>query len=151
MDLETQYDKLLRYCIMKTKDRYLAEELVQETFLRFWNSHSYRDTGKELAYLYTIARNLCIDAYRRPVIEDIEAHAELTDRRYEPEQSLDAMSIEAAMERLPDDLREIVLLRYTNELSVTDIGKILQCSRFSVHRRLKQAVKLLREHLEEGE
>ncbi len=60
MDLQVQYEKLLRYCYMKTKDRCIAEDIVQETFLRFWQSKSYRDTGKELAYLYTIAKNLCI-------------------------------------------------------------------------------------------
>ena len=60
MDLQEQYSRLLRYCFMRTKDRYLAEVITQETFLRFWQSHSYRDTGREMAYLYTIARNLCI-------------------------------------------------------------------------------------------
>jgi len=60
MDLQEQYSRLLRYCFMRTKDRYLAEDITQETFLRFWQSHSYRDTGREMAYLYTIARNLCI-------------------------------------------------------------------------------------------
>ena len=61
MDLKEQYEKLLKYCYMKMKDRNLAEDIVQETFLRFWQSKSYRDTGKEMAYLYTIARNLCMD------------------------------------------------------------------------------------------
>ena len=60
MDLQEQYSRLLRYCFVKTKDRYLAEDIVQESYLRFWQSHSYRDTGREMAYLYTIARNLCI-------------------------------------------------------------------------------------------
>ncbi len=55
MDLKEQYDRLLRYCYMKTKDRSLAEDIVQETFLKFWQSHSYENTGKEMAYLYTIA------------------------------------------------------------------------------------------------
>ena len=52
MDLKEQYEKLLKYCYMKMKDRNLAEDIVQETFLRFWQSKSYRDTGKEMAYLY---------------------------------------------------------------------------------------------------
>ena len=65
MDLKEQYDKLLRYCYMKTKDRFTAEDIVQETFLKFWQSCSYKDTGKETAYLYTIARNLCMNEFRR--------------------------------------------------------------------------------------
>ena len=50
MDLKEQYEKLLRYCYMKTNDRFLAEDIVQETYLKFWQSHQYEDTGKELAY-----------------------------------------------------------------------------------------------------
>ena len=59
MDLKEQYDKLLKYCYMKTKDRFISEDIVQETFLRFWQSRKYEDTGKEMAYLYTIAREHC--------------------------------------------------------------------------------------------
>ncbi len=65
MDLEQQYDKLLKYCYAKTKNRELAEDIVQETFLRFWQVKSYRNMGKEMAYLITIARNLCLDAFKR--------------------------------------------------------------------------------------
>ena len=72
MDLKVQYDRLLRYCYMKTKDKYIAEDIVQEIFLRFWQSHSYEDTGKEMAYLYTIARNLCMDEFRREKPLDID-------------------------------------------------------------------------------
>ena len=64
---------------MKTKDRYIAEDIVQETFLRFWQSHYYEDTGKEMAYLYTIARNLCMDEFRREKSLDIDAYSELQD------------------------------------------------------------------------
>ena len=64
MDIEQQYDKVYRYCYFKVQDKYLAEDITQETFLRFFNS-DYKARGKELAYLYTIARNLCIDEYRR--------------------------------------------------------------------------------------
>ena len=148
MDLQVQYEKLLRYCIMLTRDRMLAEDLVQETFLRFWQSRSYRDTGKELAYLYVIARNLCMDEFRRHPTEDLDACSELAgDHRQEPEAQLDRLTLEAALDRLPPELREMVVLRYTNELSVTDIAQIVGLSRFAVHRRLKEGLALLKEML----
>ena len=50
---------------MKTRDKYIAEDITQETFLKFLNNHSYEEMGKQMAYLYTIARNLCIDYYRK--------------------------------------------------------------------------------------
>ena len=65
MDLEEQYTKLLQYCYARVKDRDLAEDLVQESFLRFWQAKSYQSMGKEMAYLYTIARNLCLDEHKR--------------------------------------------------------------------------------------
>lgn len=151
MDLQEQYDKLLRYCYMKVHDRFLAEDIVQETFLRFWQSHSYRDTGKELAYLYTIARNLCMDEFRKNTTEDIDDHPELAAANIqEPESRLKTIVIEDALEKLPDDLREIVVLRFVNEMTVTDIGKVMGLSRFAVHRRLKEGLDLLRQKIGEG-
>ena len=118
MDLKEQYDKLLRYCYMKTKDRYLAEDIVQETFLKFWESHSYENTGKEMAYLYTIARNRCVDEFRKRkdlAIDDYPNLAEEIEERVEV--SKEDIDIDGALESLPDDLREIVVLRYLNEMS----------------------------------
>ena len=65
LDLSDQYDKIYRYCFFRLRDPDLAEDLTQETFLRFYRQISYEEEGKALAYLYTIARNLCLDAVRR--------------------------------------------------------------------------------------
>ncbi|MBO5976386.1 MAG: RNA polymerase sigma factor, partial [Oscillospiraceae bacterium] len=61
MDIEKQYDKIYRYCYFKLCDKQLAQDITQEAFLRFFRQGSSFDNGKELAYLYTIAKNLCID------------------------------------------------------------------------------------------
>lgn len=148
MDLQEQYEKLLRYCTMLIGDRTDAEDIVQETYLKFWQSHTYRDTNKELAYLYVIARNLCMDRFRRPKTEDIDDYAELqADKQYEPESRIEHMAIEDAMDKLPEELREPVMLRYTNDMQVTDIAKITGMSRFAVHRRLKEGLRMLKEIL----
>lgn len=149
MDLKEQYEKLLRYCCMKTKDRDLAEDIVQETFFKFWQSRSYQDTGKELAYLYVIARNLCMDAFRRQTAEDIDEHGELpAGAKSEPENAIEKIALDAALEQLPQEVREIIVLRYTNEMKVTDIAKITGMSRFAVHRKLKEGLALLKRALE---
>ena len=148
MDLQEQYSRLLRYCFMKTKDRFLAEDIVQETFLRFWQSHSYRDTGREMAYLYTIARNLCMDEFRKPVIVSFEECPEqAADSRYEPEEAMIQEAVREAMDKLPADLKEIIVLRYVSELSAAEIGKVVGISRFAVHRRLKEGLALLKKKL----
>ena len=154
MDLKVQYDRLLRYCYMKTKDRFLAEDIVQESFLRFWQKRAYQDTEKEMAILYTIARNLCIDEFRRAApqcIESIEDHTELAAcKEAEPESHLDRVAVEAALEELPEDLRELVVMRYVCEMSAADIGRIMKMSRFSVNRRLKEGLGRLKTILEGG-
>ena len=147
MDLKEQYDKLLRYCYMKTKDGFAAEDIVQETFLKFWQSHSYEDTGREMAYLYTIARNLCADEFRRKKPDNIDDYPDLKDCGGGPESVIEGIAIEAALDKLPDELREIVVMRYISDLSAADIGKIVGISRFSVNRRLKEGLALLKKIL----
>lgn len=146
MDLKEQYDKLLRYCYAKTKDRYLAEDIVQESFLLFWQSKTYKDTGKEMAYLYTIARNLCVDEYKKPSHVDIDdCLIALND---DIEKQIEQCQLEEAMDQLDDEMREIVILRYANGLKVSDIAQILGLSRFAVTRRQKMALSILKDYME---
>lgn len=149
MDLKVQYEKLLRYCYMKTKDRYTAEDIVQETFVRFWQSHTYEETGKEMAYLYTIARNLCMDEFRKNKCLDIDDYSEvLTSNEAQMDNIVESIAITQALEKLPEELREIIILKYINDISCADIGKIMNLSRFSVNRRLKDGLKLLKIYME---
>lgn len=149
MDLQEQYEKLLRYCYMLTKDRTLAEDIVQDAYIRFWRSHSYKDLGKEQAYLYVIARNLCMDEFRKQRTCGIDCIGDMpADRKFEPESRVDSIALEDALEQLPSDLRDLVVLRYVSEVSVVDISKIVGMSRFAVHRRLKEGLRLLRNELE---
>ena len=148
MDLKEQYDKLLRYCYAKTKDRFAAEDIVQETFLRFWQSRSYKETGKELAYLYTIARNLCIDEFRKPQHVNIEICADAISEYSEIDDHLMQTELNSALDHLPEDQREIIILRFANELAVSDIAEIMKISRFSVRRRIKSGLAALKDMME---
>ena len=122
---------------------------MQETFLKFWQSHTYEDTGKEMAYLYTIARNLCMDEFRRKKALDIDDYAELSAcKNLQPDSIIESIAITSALEKLPEELREIVCLRYISDISCADIGKIMKLSRFSVYRRLKEGLKLLKYDME---
>ena len=155
MDIEQQYDKLLRYCYMKLRDRTLAEDITQETFIRFFESKDYHSIGKEMAYLYTIARNLCIDSFRKQkdeLIEDLPAKIqEMPESRDKVESIVDRVSIEQALDRLTADEREAVVLRFSGELSVEDIAKSMDISRFAVRRRISSALEKLRKEMERNE
>lgn len=151
MNIEEQYDKLLRYCYMKLRDKNLAEDITQETFIRFMESKNYRSTGKDMAYLYTIARNLCVDHFRKcrdDWMEDMQALPEVPDESCPLDERI---SIECALDKLDEDERELVVLRFMAGLSAADIGKAVGLSRFAVHRRITSALEKLRKEMEDDE
>lgn len=146
MDLEEQYDKIYRYCYFKTHSRETAEDITQEAFLRFFESRSYTDRGSALQYLYTIARNLCTDEYRRakPCLLDEESQGSYSDN-----EMLRRSYLRAALEKMDESDRELLLLRYVNEVPVNVIAGLYGISRFALHRRLSKAVKDLKDRLGE--
>ena len=65
INLEEQYDKIYRYCYFKIHHKERAEDITQETFLRFFKNDSRMENEEAMRFLYTIAHNLCIDEYRK--------------------------------------------------------------------------------------
>lgn len=146
MELEEQYDKIYRYCYFKTHSRETAEDITQEAFLRFLESRSYTDRGSALQYLYTIARNLCTDEYRRAKTCPLD---EESLGSYSDAEMLMRSSLKDALDRMNEEDRELLLLRYVNELPVKVIAGLYGISRFALHRRLSKAVKDLKDKLGE--
>lgn len=147
ISLEEQYDKIYRYCYFKVNNKEIAEDLTQETFLKYFRQKSYINRGKPLAYLYTIAKNLCIDFYRKSSKEeglDDEVIAYDDVSAFETNHA-----IKQAVSELPLDLQELLLLRYANELGINEIADIMKISRFSVRRKLSRALDALKINLRE--
>lgn len=144
LDLEAQYEKIFRYCWHRLGDRDLAEDLTQETFLRWFASDTYRSTGQTLQYLYRIARNLCISEYRRPHAEPLPE-----DLPAPEEEPLDRLALRAALERLSPEDRELVLLRYVNEEPAGVLCRLYGISRFALYRRLRRILNVLRDAMKE--
>lgn len=115
LELEDQYDKIYRYCYFRVKDARLAEDLTQEAFLRFFSQKTYISRGKPLAYLYAIAKNLCIDAYNKTETISLPDDFAEEDRVHGIEANI---AINQALDALPQDLREIILLRHANDLQL---------------------------------
>ena len=146
MIIEEQYDKIYRYCYFKLYDKQLAQDITQEAFLRFYRQGLSFDNGKELPYLYTIAKNLCIDEFRKKTVDSIEEFA--SESASDPsEEWIDAVVLRSIVSKLPNDEQELLFLRYANELSVASICKITGLSRFAVYRRLSKSLKWLKEEL----
>lgn len=144
-DLQEQYDRVYRYCYFKVRDAALAEDLAQETFLHYFSQHTYIHRGKQMAYLYTIARNQCIDAFRRQKNEPLPETAAAPDALAAAELQL---ALRDALDTLPAAQRELLLLRYVNALSVGEIAAITGQSRFAVYRQCRAALTILNAHFD---
>lgn len=150
IDLEEQYDKIYRYCYFRLHNREAAEDITQETFLRFYLSDTYCEKGQAVRYLYTIARNLCVDECRRKGKESLTAEfSEVLSEESIEEKTVLAFSIRRALEKLNDEEQELLLLRYGNELPMQSLCDIFQLSRFVLYRKIKKASKNLEAVLRE--
>ena len=143
-DLEEQYDKIYRYCYFKLHSSGLAEDVTQETFLRYLEHYNGITTASALKCLYTIARNLCVDEYRKPKTESMDES--MPDDAME-ENLMMHLAVRAALSRLAPDQQELLLLRYVNEVPVSALGKIYGLSRFAIYRKITSASNQLREEL----
>ena len=149
-DISRQYDRLYRYCYYHTHNRILAQDIVQEAFTRYMER--YGSEKNAVPYLYVIARNLCIDHYRR---QGTLAEKYLQSQSYEEDQGaaqtdaedslqsflITKLSVQRALSRLSEEERELLLLISVNEVSAREAGMILGISRFAVYRRLRLAQK----------
>lgn len=136
MNIEEQYDKIYRFCYYRVNNREKAEDLTQETFLRYMNS-GVEARGQEIRYLYRIAGNLCIDESRRKETEEISE--DVPDATGDPDGMIDDLHVRQILSGLDAEDRELLVLRYMNGESVTDICRIMGISRFALYRRLEQA------------
>ncbi len=144
MDIENYYDKIYRYCRFRVNDKSLAEDLTQETFLRFLNS----SPDEPERYLYTIARNLCIDEYRKNHEDSFDDMDEPSSDGFE-DHLIGSITLRRALEKLSDEERDMLILRYVNGESVQEISKLTGLSRFAVYRRCMDAKKRLSDLLGE--
>ena len=143
-DIEEQYDKIYRYCYFKLHSRELAEDVTQETFLRYLEHYNCITTVSALKCLYTIARNLCVDEYRKPRTESMDAS--IPDYTME-ETLITNLTVRTALSMLAPDEQELLLLRYVNEVPVSALGKIYGLSRFAIYRKITSASNKFREEL----
>lgn len=134
-ELKEQYEKIFRYCFFKVHDREAAEDITQETFLRFLESPNYTDMNKELRYLYTIAGNLCADHFRKKPAEELSEN--IPDEHDIEESILTNAALGTAIQSLPQEDRELVVLRYINDVPVSVLAELYGISRFKMGRRIK--------------
>ncbi len=127
--------KIFKYCLFRVSSKEEAEDLASQTFLKAWD---YTSTGKEIdnfqAFLYQIAHNLVVDHYRKgrsskeisidnpdnPI--DIPENVEFVDTL---DQELALRDVRQKLDELPDNYKEIITLRYVNDLSIKEIAQAM--------------------------
>ena len=126
-----------------------AEDLTQETFLRAWRH--YRDlegleAPAQRAWLVRTARNLATDAWRRRALEAeaMPPAAESGSRQAETDLRLD---VAQALAQLDEHDRELVVMRYLEEMNSREIGEALGVPEGTVRRRLSECRDRLAQHL----
>jgi RNA polymerase sigma-70 factor (ECF subfamily) len=145
LDINEQYDKIYRYCFLRIRDKSAAEDLTQETFLRYLEHPQYHSTDKILQLLYTIAANLCKDQFRKVRASELPEN-EPSSENIE-ESVLSDVDLKLALGRLSDEDREIILLRYINDVPVNVIARLYNISRFALNRRINSILGSLHEYL----
>lgn len=147
---EAHADALFRYCYFKLSDREKAKDLLQDTFIRVW-SQIEKDEGivNIRALLYTIARNLITDYYRKKKSSSLDV---MLEKGLEFS-SHDHLSIELHAEienaqrflkQLPKEQGELLHLRFVDDMSVHDISLLLHTSENVVSVRIHRALSCLR-------
>jgi RNA polymerase sigma-70 factor (ECF subfamily) len=144
-------DAIFRFCALKVSNRELAQDLTQEVFMRYWQSLRKGEKFKnERAYLYTLARNLVIDWYRKKKESSLDALTEVgIEFKGEGAQSItdkaEAAEVLAVIEQLDDDAREVLLLRFVEGFSPKEIAELLSESANVISVRIHRALKKVQE------
>lgn len=132
-----------------------AEEVMQETYLKVWTSASvYQAQGKPLAWMFTIARNLCYMKFRdQKRMADIGldelSGEEIGEVCLPLENMTDALVLRAALEILKEDERQIVLLHASAGLKHREIAGSLGMPLATVLSKYNRAVKKLKQYIRE--
>ena len=159
---------LYNFVLRSVHNRGRAEELLQDVFVRVVRSKNrYQRTAKFTTWIYTIARNLCVDESRRQRFrrtvplegkrrgkDGDEGPSPLDSREAEnvaTDEAADAPTLrrrlEAAVDRLPDEQREVFLMRQVAGLSFKEIGETVGAPENTVKSRMRYALDKLRDEL----
>ncbi len=126
-----------------------AEDITQDVFVKLFVSPPEPFVKNVRAWIFRMARNSAIDAFRRKrSTEDIDETEVVGDDALEP--YITRWDIEKAMTQLSQTEREIVSLHLNGELGFADIAKIVNRSLPSVYRTYRRALKTLRDYLNGG-
>lgn len=157
-------NKVYTYILLTVKNEHLAEDIFQDTFIKVINSlkkGKYQDNGKFVSWVVRIAHNLIIDYFRKEkqlntgLSSDFELDVfnscKYSDKTIEEEMVKDQIDhdIRSLIDLLPEDQRQVVLLRHYGDLSFKEIAEQTNVSINTALGRMRYALINLRKLIEE--
>lgn len=137
-------------------DRPLAEDLTQELFTRIWEHRSdYRPGEPFETWMYSIAYNLCKNAYRHQTVVDAYFRDMLatSSEAAPPSEALERAEqrelLARAVQRLPEGQREVFVLRYDEELTLEQVAAVCRIPLGTVKSRLFNALQTLKRQMKQ--
>lgn len=151
---KAEADTIFRFCYFRTSDRNEALDITQETFMRLWDAFaSGQPITNERAFMFTVARHLIIDHYRKKKTLSLEQLTEGDDSESRlPKDRSETVNAEARyliskIEELGEPYRQAVYLRLVEELSPAEIaaqtGEAANTISVRINRGLKKFRKLI--------
>lgn len=148
-------DKIYRYVYLNTNDPYLAEDITSEVFLRIWKNWKRIKQDFMQALLYKTAKNIIIDNYRKHKNGKKVSLEAIVEQGLEPSYDEDLIEkihnndniekINKALKLLPDNLKEVLILRFINDLSARQAAQILDTTEVNIRVLQYRALKKLKE------
>ena len=157
--------RLFSYIFQMVRDRDLADDIFQETFIKAITTirqGRYSDMGKFSAWLYRIARNLAVDSFRAEKGENVvsadDADYDVLNRRELAEDTIEDVMVDLQIEedlrrlvdRLPDVQRQVLEMRYYQDRSFKEIAEITGVSINTALGRMRYAILNLRRMAKEN-
>ena len=153
---EQKFDKLyaewaqplFRFIYFKTKDQSLSEDIVQDTFVKFWDKMKTVDAGKEKSYLFASAKNILLNKIAHDKVVDTHIKSQKDQSVRSPHYELEVLEfkeqLEDAIDKLPDKQREVFLMNRIEGYKYREIAEILNITQKAVEKRMSQALIELR-------
>lgn len=148
-------DKIYKYIYWQTQDPYIAEDFTGEVFTRVWKNWKKFKPDFSQAFLYKIAKNILIDFWRKnknkkelSLETTVETGAEPSydeDMIGEIQKNSDVKGLHKALSKLPENLKEVLILRFLEDMSAKEAGEILKISEVNVRVLQYRALKKLKE------
>jgi len=153
-------DKIYRYLYLNTKDPYLAEDITAEVFLRVWKKWKELKKDYIQALLFKIAKNILIDYFRKQKNKKQLSLEKAVEKGIEPsydEDLIERMHVDENLKKitksldfLPNNLKEVVILRFIEELSAKEAADIMKTTEGNIRVLQYRALIKLKEIFKNG-